>query len=58
MWEFYGGEWHEIMPSELVYNIGVLTEQNYLQMYGPTGRWPVPPLPDAAFRSGWRSPLV
>jgi hypothetical protein len=21
-------------------------------------RWPVPPLPDAAFRSGWRSPLV
>jgi hypothetical protein len=27
VWEFYGGEWHEIMPSELVYNIGVLTER-------------------------------
>src|SRR5262249_29673501 len=23
VWEFYSGEWHEIMPSELVYNIGV-----------------------------------
>ena len=53
-----GGKWHEIMPSELVYNVKVMTEREYLQMYGPTGRWPVPPLPDAAFRSGWRSPLV
>ena len=58
VWEFYGGEWHEIMPSELVYNIGVLTERDYLSMYGPSARCPVPPLPDAAFRSGWRSPLV
>jgi len=58
VWEFYGGSWHEIMPSELVYNIGLLTERDYLQMYGPASRRPVPPLPDAAFRSGWRSPLV
>ena len=58
VWEFYGGEWHEIMPSELVYNIGVLTERDYLSMYGPGARWPVPPLPEAAFRSCWRSPLV
>jgi hypothetical protein len=58
VWEFYGGKWHEIMPSELVYNVKVMTEREYLQMYGPTGRWPVPPLPDAAFSSGWSSPLV
>jgi hypothetical protein len=36
----------------------VLTERDYLSMYGPDARWPVPPLPDAAFRSGWRSPLI
>jgi hypothetical protein len=42
----------------LVYNIGVLTERDYLSMYGPGARWPVPPLPPEAFRSGWSSPLV
>jgi hypothetical protein len=46
------------MPSELVYNIGVLTERDYLSMYGPGAQWPVLPLPDAAFCDGWRSPLV
>ena len=56
--EFFGGKWHEISECELAYNIGVLHKRDYLQMYGPTGRWPVPPLPDAAFRSGWRSPLI
>ena len=58
VWEFYGGKWHEIMPSELVYNIGVLKEADYMSMYGPGARWPVPLLPDAAFCDGWRSPLV
>jgi hypothetical protein len=58
VWEFYGGSWHEIMPSELVYNIGVLTQRDYLHMYGPVSRRPVPPLPDTAFCDGWFSPLL
>jgi hypothetical protein len=58
-WACYAdGTWREINPSELVYNVGVMTGRDYVDMFGPAGRRPVPPLPDAAFCSGWRSPLV
>ena len=58
-WACYAdGKWRKISPTELVYNVAVLTERDYLRMFGPTGRRPVPPLPSAAFRSGWRSLLV
>ena len=51
-------KWRKISPTELVSNVAVLSEANYMRSFGPTGRRPVPPLPDAAFRSGWSSPLV
>ena len=35
------------------YETAVLTEEKYHRMFGD-----LPPLPDHAFRSGWRSPLV
>jgi hypothetical protein len=48
-------KWREISPLELVYNVSVLTEDAYRQRFDHRN---LPPLPDAAFRSGWRSPLV
>ena len=58
-WACYAdGTWREISPTELVYNVAVLTEANYMRMFGPASRRPVPPLPNTAFRSGWSSPLV
>jgi hypothetical protein len=60
IWCCFDGKWR--VPSRpmqvFCYEAGLLTEQAYLRMFGPTGRCPVPPLPDAAFCSGWRSPLV
>jgi len=59
VWACYAdGKWREISKTESLYKVGVLTERDYLRMYGPTGRRPVPPLPDNAFCSGWRSPLL
>jgi len=58
-WACYAdGKWREISVTEAVCKCGVLTERDYLHLYGPGSRRPVPPLPDAAFCSGWRSPLL
>jgi hypothetical protein len=57
------GAWHEISPLDLVYNVGVMSEMEYLRSFPD-----VPPLPDTAFRGDpwaratdrrdWSSPLV
>jgi hypothetical protein len=58
-WACYAdGEWRKISVTEAVCKAALLTERTYWDMFGPTGRRPVPPLPDAAFCSGWRSPLI
>jgi hypothetical protein len=50
------GKWSVPSRSMQVfcYEAGLLTEQEYHRIFGHD----LPPLPDAAFRSGWRSPLV
>jgi hypothetical protein len=57
-WWCYDGEWKPMSVTEAVCRAGVMSEAEWLRDYGPTGRYPVPPLPDHAFCSGWRSPLV
>jgi hypothetical protein len=57
-WWCYQGEWKPMSVTEAVGRAGVLSEADWLRVYGPSGSHPVPPLPDAAFCSGWRSPLV
>ena len=55
-WACYAdGKWREISLTEAVCKCGELTEQAYLEQFGHRH---LPPLPDAAFCSGWRSPLV
>jgi hypothetical protein len=60
IWVCFNGTW--CMPSRPMqvycYECGLLTERDYLRMFGPASRRPVPPLPNTAFRSGWSSPLV
>ena len=58
-WACYAdGQWREISAAEAVCKHALLTERAYWDMFGPTSRRPVPPLPDHAFCDGWRSPLV
>jgi hypothetical protein len=58
-WACYSdGQWREISITEAVSKCALLTERTYWDMFGPASRQPVPPLPDAAFCSGWRSPLI
>ena len=59
-WACYAdGEWREISAAEAVCKHALLTERAYWDMFGPTSRRPVPPLPDHAFcDDGWRSPLI
>jgi hypothetical protein len=52
-WWCYDGEWKPMSVTEAVCKAGVLTEEAFHREFGS-----LPPLPDAAFRSGWRSPLV
>jgi len=47
------GEWQEMRVTEAVCRAGVLTEEHFRRVYGS-----LPPLPDAAFCDGWRSPLL
>ena len=38
VWACYAdGKWREISKTESLYKVGVLTERDYLRMYGPTG---------------------
>jgi hypothetical protein len=54
-WARYAdGEWREISLTEAVCNCAVLTEAAYHERFGDE----LPPLPDHAFCSHWRSPLV
>jgi hypothetical protein len=54
-WELWdGGEWHEMDSAVAHHRAGLLTEQQYHRIFGHD----LPPLPDAAFRSVWSSPLV
>jgi len=58
-WACYAdGAWRKINAGEAAHKHALLTEQEYLHMFGPDSRRPVPPLPDHAFSDGWRSPLV
>ena len=52
-WWCYDGEWKPMSVTEAVYRAGVMSEEAFHREFGS-----VPPLPDAAFRSGWFSPLV
>jgi len=47
------GEWFEYDLTDAVCKAGVLSKADFERLYGDA-----PPLPDAAFRSGWSSPLV
>ena len=48
------GHWHEINAADAATKAAVLSAARYHELFGDD----VPPLPDAAFRSGWSSPLV
>jgi len=52
-WWCYKGEWKPMSVTEAVGRAGLMTEAHYRRTYGH-----LPPLPQEAFRSGWRSPLV
>jgi hypothetical protein len=52
-WWFYNRTWREMSVTEAVCRAGVLTEEHFRRVYGS-----LPPLPDAAFCDGWRSPLL
>lgn len=56
IWCCFDGKWS--VPSRptqvFCYEAGLLTEAEYHRIFGHD----LPPLPDAAFRSGWSSPLV
>jgi hypothetical protein len=55
-WACYAdGEWREISLTEAVCKAAVLTEHDYHRRFGHRH---LPPLPDAAFCSGWFSPLL
>ena len=47
------GKWQKMSVAEAVCKAGVLTEQEFRRWFDS-----LPPLPPAAFRSGWRSPLI
>jgi len=57
-WWCFNGTWCEMSVTEAVCRAGVIPEAEWLRMWGPTGSHPLPPLPDTAFCSGWRSPLL
>jgi hypothetical protein len=47
------GKWQKMSVTEAVCKAGVLTEEAFHREFGS-----LPPLPDAAFCSGWFSPLL
>jgi hypothetical protein len=48
------GVWRETNAADVAHKAWVHTEATYHELFGHD----LPPLPDEAFRSGWRSPLV
>jgi hypothetical protein len=56
IWVLFGDKWCEpSRPMQVYcYECAVLSEAEYHRIFGPS----LPPLPDAAFCSGWFSPLI
>jgi hypothetical protein len=54
-WACFTNTWRKISVTEAITKAALLPELEYLRIFRHRG---LPPLPDAAFRYGWLSPLV